>query len=264
MQIKFIQINIYKGKFLDQLVGFLKEEQPDIISAQEVTSGKANFYKDKGANLFEVLKDKLRLNGVYHSDLVYRNWPEAKFGNAVFCKFPIKSSNIVVLNVFRPVTFEEVDGASSFRVRPKLPRHMVDAQVVAGDVRLHAISVHGAWTAPPSDTFETLRQAKIVADYLKDLREPYILGGDLNNVIGSKTVTLINKVAKNWMMGSRASQTTHPTYHKIAPRGFLVDYIFTSRDFKLLKLEVADVLVSDHLPVVAEFELEDNLGPRTS
>ena len=100
-----------------------------------------------------------------------------------------------------------------------------------------------------------MRQAGIVADYLKNLDSPFILGCDANNVAESKTIGTISKVAINLMVGSGISQTTHPTKHKIAPRGFLVDYIFTSNHFKLLRLQVPEILVSDHLPVVAELEV---------
>ncbi|HLA04031.1 MAG TPA: hypothetical protein VJ065_02220, partial [Patescibacteria group bacterium] len=120
--------------------------------------------------------------------------------------------------------------------------------------KVSAISWHGAWTAPPTDTDETLRQAKEVANYLKNLKEPFILGCDMNAVIQGKTAGLISQSANNLMMNSQVLQTTHPKIHKIAPRGFLIDYIFTSPHFKLKKLEVPQVTISDHLPVVAELE----------
>jgi len=78
----------------------------------------------------------------------------------------------------------------------------------------------------------------------------------LNNVIGTKTLGLISSAANNLMVGSNVPMTTHPKIHKIAPRGFLVDYIFASKHFKLQSLKVPQVLVSDHLPVVAELEIE--------
>jgi len=255
MKIKFIQVNIYKGKFLDELVSFLKKEDADIISAQEVTCGRANFYKDRKTNLFEVLKHRLGFYGVFHSDLEFREWPEAKFGNAVFSKFLINTHRTIVLNTFRAITYDEIEGAGASDIRPRLPRHIIDAQLDIDGKQIHAISWHGAWTAPPSDTPETLRQARVVSEYLKNLEAPFILGCDVNNVPGSKTIGLIDDAAVNLMIGEGIVQTTHPRVHKIVPRGFLVDYIFTSHHFKLLRLQVPEVLVSDHLPVVAELEL---------
>ena len=59
MKIKALQVNIWKGKFLDGLVEFLKREDPDIIFMQEVTTGALNFYENKSVDLFEELKDRL-------------------------------------------------------------------------------------------------------------------------------------------------------------------------------------------------------------
>ena len=251
---KIIQVNIYKGKYLEDLLEFLINENPDFISMQEVTSYGFNLYREKSLNLFYLIRKKLKMNGVFNGDLKLKDNERSLFGNAVFSKYKISESKVVILKTFRPVTLKELDGVDG-EMRTQINRHLLDAVIDFDGQTIHVMSWHGAWTAPPKDTAETLRQAQIVASYLKNLDEPFILGCDANNVLESKTVRLINKVAKNWMIGSGAGQTTHPTYHKIVPRGFLVDYIFTSRHFKLKSLMVPQILVSDHLPVVAQLEI---------
>lgn len=255
--IKFIQVNIFKGKYFNSLVEFIKKEDPDIISAQEVTTYQANLFKDKTVDLFKVLKEKVNMNGVYAGIIKFNNLKNGILGNAVFYKFPIVGKKIIILKTFRPVAENEVDGPKALIIRPQLARNLIDATLKIGDRKIHALCWHGAWTAPPTDTQETLRQAKIASDYLKNLRTPFILGGDLNNTIESKTVGLINKVANNLMFKASVKMTTHPKIHKIAPRGFLIDYIFVSKHFKLKSIRIPEILVSDHLPVVAEVKLAD-------
>ena len=258
-RIKFIQINIYKGKYLSKLIDFLKKEDADIVTMQEVTVGGFNLTGDKSANLFEILKKKLKLNGVYHGDLKLTGLPRSSFGNAVLTKFGIKKSRVIILKKFRPVTLEELDGAGAFEIRPKIPRHMLDVLVDSPIGELYAISIHGAWTAPPSDTPETLRQAKIIVKVLKSLGEtPFIMGGDLNATPQSEVIKMVCGVANNLMINSFFEYTTHPKIHKIVPRKFLVDYIFTSKHFKVLSFDVPEITVSDHLPIVAELELMEN------
>lgn len=254
-KIKFIQVNIYKGKYFVSLLKFLKKENPDIISMQEVTLGEVNLCKDKSAVLFDKLKRELGMSGVFANLIEYKDLKNGLLGNAIFTKYPIGYHQVITLKTFRPVTYDEVDGLKAFEIRPKLARNLLDATLSIAGKKVHAICWHGAWTAPPTDTRETIRQAKIVADYIRNLDEPFILGGDLNNTIDSKTVGLINKVANNFMFKVDVKMTTHPKVHKIAPRGFLVDYIFASKHFTLKSIEVAQVLVSDHLPVVAVLEL---------
>ena len=253
MKLKFIQVNIYKGKYLESLIDFLKREDPDFISMQEVTTRGFNLSADLGVNLFEVLKNRLGVDGVFHGDLRLVGDESSVFGNAVFSKYKIIKSDILVLKSFRPVTLDELDGVSG-EIRGQIDRHLFDAEVVIGGRKIHLMSWHGAWTAPPADTDETLRQAQMVANYVKRMDAPFILGCDSNNVLASKTIGLINAVASNLLIGKDIKQTTHPKMHKIAPRGFLIDFIFTSGDFKLISLLVPQVLVSDHLPVVAELE----------
>lgn len=249
--IKFIQINIYKGKYLDELLDFLKKEEPDFIAAQEVTYGLLNHVRDKTLNLFEVIKSRLGMEGISYFDWKVEG-DVGSLGNAVFSKYPISEHKVLVLREPTVVPLAYVESEESF---PTAPRHFIDAVCEISGKQLHVASWHGAWTAPPQDTAETLRQAQMVADYLKSLDGPFIIGCDVNSTPQSKTVGLINQVANNLMMNSGVIQTLHPKVHKIAPRGFLIDYIFISRHFRLKFLEVPQVTVSDHLPVVAELEL---------
>lgn len=248
--LKFVQINIYKGRYFEALVEFLRTENPDIISLQEVSSGEINLYPDKKVHLFEYLKKRLGLNGEFVNDQKFSNSP-GKMGNAILTKLPIVGANVVTLNDQVPITIKQF---RSWRIWPKISRHLLDVTVDFCGQSICAMSWHGAWTAPPTDTDETLRQAKIVADYLKSITDPFILGVDLNNIPTSATTAIINQVANNLMINSGIVQTTHPKIHKIVPRGYLVDYIFTSRDFRLIKLDVPQVTVSDHLPVIAQLE----------
>lgn len=251
-KLKFIQINIYKGKYLDALVDFLKQEDPDIVAMQEVTRGDVSYCSDKTVNIFEYVKAKTGFDGCFGSNQKFADSEKSLLGNAVLSKLPITGSKVLSLKEFRPVTLFEFEDSSIF---PYLARLAIDVIIDVDGRTVHAISWHAAWTAPPADTTETLRQAKIVADYLKSLNNPFILGGDLNNIPESKTVGLISSVANNLMTGSNVVQTTHPKIHKIVPRGYLVDFIFTSGGIKAKSLKVPQVTVSDHLPVIAEVEL---------
>lgn len=255
MRIKFVQINIYKGKYFDQLADFLKSEKPDFISMQEVTVGGMNLHSDRSVNLFEKIRDELGLWGVYHGDLKLERDEKSVFGNAVFSKYEITNHKVITLKKFRPVTIAELDGDSG-EVREQIDKHLLDCEVKVNGKIIHVLSWHGAWTAPPGDTPETLRQARIVYDYLTKLDKPFILGGDLNNTIGTETIDMFSKISKNLMVDSGVLETTNPKVHKIAPRGYLIDYILTSFDIRQLQLSVPQLTVSDHLPVVAELEIE--------
>ncbi len=241
---------MYKGRYFDSLVLFLKDQDPDFISIQEVTTGKANLYRGN-ENLFEKLKDELGLNGAFNTDYDLTN-NEGGMGNAVLTKHEIVSSIVVPLLPHQTVSFET---SNDYKFWPRGPRHLLAAEVRVGPLTISIMSTHGAWTAPPEDTDETVRQAGMTAEYLKNLNQPFILGGDFNALIQSKTIGTINKVANNLLLNSGVIETTNPQIHKIKPRGYLIDFIFTSPEFKLERLLVPQITVSDHLPVIAELQV---------
>ena len=253
-RLKFIQVNINKGCYLDLLVEFLRSENPDIVSMQEVTSNEANLCENKSISLFEDIKQTLGMDGVYAPDLHIKEFPKAFYGNAIVSRFKIVGSKTISLKESHPLTKEEFS-TSDNTIWPYVSRNLLDAVINVDGTRIHALSWHGAWIAPPQDTEETKRQAKIAVEYLKTLEDPFILGGDLNAIPSSKTVQMVSEVATNLMDRSGVVQTTHPTLHRISPRGFLVDYIFLSKHFRPISLSAPLVNVSDHLPVVGELEI---------
>lgn len=252
MRLKVVQINIYKGKYLNDLLSFLDKEDPDIITFQEVTSGIINLYRDKNLDLFNLLRDHLKqYDAVREIDFTI-NVDAGSLGNAVFSKFKIINSKVVRLK--NQISISSVDAADESLI-PTLPRHVLDAVCDVGGHRVHVMSWHGAWTAPPQDTPETLRQAKMVRKYLGELNksnQPFILAGDLNNIAENQTIMIIEEAAVNTMRTLSLKSTLHPKVHKISPRGYPVDYIFTSKHFRVKIIQVPLILISDHLPVVAQ------------
>lgn len=253
MQIKVIQINVYQGRYLENLLGFLSREYPDIIFMQEVTCGDLNLCDDK-FNIFEQLKYRLNYQGVFFPTSTIEDKSNTFIGNAVLTRHLIKAGNYIPLKSHSSLTFSTFSDPAMFEI---LPKGIVEASIEISGRMVVALSCHGAWTAPPKDTRENLRQAKLVAKHLKSLDEPFVMGADMNMPPETRVVKTISKFAQNLMEGSGILQTTHPTVHKIAPRGFLVDYIFTSDVFERVSIEAPNVLVSDHLPLVATLELAD-------
>jgi len=251
-KLKVIQVNIYKGKYLDALIEFLKKEDADFVTMQEVTAGAMGNHQDKKAVLFEIIRDSLGMHGVFHNDVRLASDLESLHGNAVLSKYPIVESDQIILKEFRPFTDKEFNNPEFF---PDFPRSIVDASVDFNGKLLHVLSVHGAWTAPPTDTPDALRQAELIAKHLKSLKSPFLLGGDMNTTSDMQVIKIIETAAVNLLQGSGITYTTHPTMHKIAPRKLAVDYIFASKEFKKISIEAPEVLVSDHLPVVAELEM---------
>ncbi|MBI3283199.1 hypothetical protein HYZ70_03960, partial [Candidatus Curtissbacteria bacterium] len=163
---------------------------------------------------------------------------------------------VVSLNESGPITFWEF----SHNIRDvwaSFSRHMLDVTVDIDGFQLHMISVHGRRIAPPEDDSENIRQARGMADYIKSLGDrPFIIGGDFNMPLGSEVIEIVSAVANNLMVDKPISQTLNPRVHELGGKGYLVDFILTSDHFRARDVSVPDIDVSDHLPVVAELELD--------
>ncbi|MDO8487003.1 MAG: endonuclease/exonuclease/phosphatase family protein [Candidatus Curtissbacteria bacterium] len=255
MRLKFLQVNIFRGKFLGSLLDFIEKVDPDIITMQEVSCGEINLYEDKKADLFELIKGKTGYDGVFHSDTSLSGSPFSRFGNGVFSKWPINSSAVVPLATYGSLTLDEFNNNKG-DVWARLSRHMLDAEIEIEGKAVHAISIHGRRIAPPLDDPENIRQAHVMANHLKSFGDkPFIVGGDFNMPPGTEVIKIVSSVASNLMADCGVKQTLNPQEHELGEKGYLVDFIFTSKHFKKISLEVPQVTVSDHLPVVAELEM---------
>src|SRR3989344_9235194 len=115
MKIKVIQVNIYKGQYLENLINFLKSHTPDIIFMQEVTSGVINLNGDN-LNLFEVIKRQLGYEGVFYASATILDMPDTYQGNAVFTRHTIEKSEFIALNRHTPMTLDVFNNSDFFPV----------------------------------------------------------------------------------------------------------------------------------------------------
>lgn len=96
---------------------------------------------------------------------------------------------------------------------------------------------------------EKRNAVKTLLEEIKKVDTPIIFMGDLNmmpdNEILAPVYEVLNEV---YGEGGPNSFPSIDPYEKI-------DYIFVSRDVKVLKAETPDKVISDHLPVIAELEI---------
>lgn len=245
---KIIQINIFFGANLDSLNRFLLKERPDAITMQEVTQ-----------DAFEIISKKTGLFGYLDKTTRFRALNNfAFFGNAVLTKGKIIKKNVVRLNKYMKIESLEEIGKKDLE---KIPRGLLDLLIEVDDFRFHLISTHLAVRKDMNDSPEKIRQADVFSNYIKSLgNNPFIIGGDLNAVPQSHVVKIIDKVAQNSFYDFGIERTTHPTLHKtknLLVHGLVVDYVYTSKHFKVQSLKAPVVNVSDHLPLVAEVKVEN-------
>lgn len=255
MKIKFISLNIYEGGLLfNKISDFLKEENPDIIVFQEVNNG-IDPKLPNNLRSIQVLTELMPDYYYFFAPEILLRYPEGKIdiGNAIFSRFPIRNQKTFFLNV----PYGEYDTVSIGEDFSKHPKNMQCCEIQVGNKMLFVCNLHGIWGLDGIDNDDRLKMSEIIIDQIKG-KENVVLGGDFNLKPNTQTIKNIEKhlvnVFKDELENSfnlnRKNLEKFPGYATA-----VVDMLFVSKDINLISHHCPDVDISDHLPLICEFEV---------
>jgi len=183
-----------------------------------------------------------------------------------------RSGETAIISAYPILEFREVDlpdrqvslfGPNSLENGDEAPlRSFVDAVVDVRGSRVHVISVRMIAGRPPANgPWQQVRwglyllraQADEFAffeNYLRQLKGPFVFGGDLNATPPSFGVRRLSAVAPDSYLALHAFGRA--TFRVSAPLSRL-DYLFASRELTPVRSARLDVMGSDHFPVYAEY-----------
>jgi endonuclease/exonuclease/phosphatase family metal-dependent hydrolase len=125
--------------------------------------------------------------------------------------------------------------------------------------KFFVVNVHGLWNGQgKTDTPQRLAQSERIVNFLERLPAPFIVCGDFNLRPDTESLKRIESSVpgiKNWIAISGATSTRSQYYPKAEK---FADYIFTSPGIEVSRFEVLNKeedQVSDHLPLLLEFEM---------
>ncbi len=250
MRIKCIDLNIWSGgKLLDNALVFLKKENADIITMQEVYSG-IDPSLDKSRRTLSVVASELGLP-YYAFAADARDTSRGlnvEWGNAIFSRFPLKTVKEYIIDGQYGDFEVETSDASVWEY---LPRMYQEVEVSLGTNRgLSIHNIHGIWGTHGDDTERRLVMGKKIIEEIKGKR-PLILTGDFNLSPNTTVVKNIEQYLTNVFKDKLTSsfnmrRKTDPGYATA-----VVDMMFLTPDIKIIDHYCPDVDISDHLPLVA-------------
>lgn len=97
------------------------------------------------------------------------------------------------------------------------------------------------------------QQADIIKAEIAKIKTPYILTGDLNDVPNSYTYSTIKGKMQDVFL--KKGFGIGRTFSSIAPT-LRIDYIFASKDFKVIQQKKDNISLSDHYPIVCDVKLK--------
>lgn len=261
---RLISLNVWGGTVYEPLMDFIKteSESADIFCLQEVFK-KATPHTPVVAEkarlcLYEELERQLpNFNGCFvgtsqgHTLSGPVDYPTI-MGEAIFVN---KNYHILKSDIY-PIFGDYHDV-----IKPDFsntPRGLQHVQIQAGGNFFHVFNYHGIpKPGDKQDTPERLTQSEKISSILKGIDAPKILCGDFNLYPNTQSIIILeqgmeNLVRKHFIANTRNelswSKHGNTTQH-------FADYIFISPHIKEEKFIVPYNEISDHLPLILEFDL---------
>ncbi|MEX2027969.1 MAG: endonuclease/exonuclease/phosphatase family protein [Candidatus Curtissbacteria bacterium] len=249
-----------------KLEDFLRSQNADILSLQEVTKR-----IDESVNLDLISKDtidnfsiqlqnsffapvwilskfeKANFHGKKH--FLFDLGGKAEFGNYIRTKFHIsKGQNIFVQNHFTYVTDWSNWPEEDYRAV-----QVVDLNIGGGKLRL--LNYHGIWSKDKKGTEKTKEACRTIKKLALEINYPAIITGDFNLFPNTESISVFRPELKS-LVDEYNIKSTRPSTNELSDMNRnVVDYIFVTEGIKINTFEVLQNNVSDHLPLVMDFEI---------
>lgn len=249
---KLLSLNLFKGKCLDEVVAFLKEERFDLVHLQEVAGGSVSFPK---IDCFAHIKKESGLQGVLLPCWHRRGEKEGYFGNATLYGPALALKEQKQLR-FKP--FQELDYSADASPATH-PKSVLFLRFEHEGQDFWSLNTHLAWGPTPFDEPYKVKDAQRLAHALSIEHIPFILSGDFNVVSNTEVIKLLEPFGRNLTQEYGLTNTLDPQLHKaqhLFPPGLAVDYIFTHPSITVTRFEaLSHHHLSDHIGLIAEFFL---------
>lgn len=243
MTISVLQWNIWYKEPIENIAAFLLETKADIICLQEAMH---NYPEQSTANSTKYLAEKLGYN--YYEKAIEIEGKDWLQGNALLTRFPITKQRSVWIN--------EPTGVGGYDDEH---RAYVETVVDVHGKPFTVATVHMSYTKDFEITIRKRAETDRLLNLVKHQGDNYVLTGDLNALPDSYTVRQLEKRLKN--AGPDYGQntwTTKPFSYEglvVTELEWRIDYIFANKKMKVKSASVLNTDYSDHLPVLAIFEL---------
>lgn len=259
---KLISLNTWGGKIFEPFIDFINQyqEDTDIFCFQEMenTKSKVKGYKGIRANLLQETIDVLKNFQVFYFPVMsgYDDQPEPvnfdlSVGQAIFIKNKIKIISHGDYFVNKKENFQQLKKDFS-----NLPTPLQHISFKINDKQFSVFNFHGTpFPGNKLDTDERLTETRKVKEIMDIKVGAKILVGDFNLLPQTKCIKIYEEEMTNLIKKLKIQRTRSklsPYYGREDFQKF-ADYIFVSKDIKIINFEVPKMEISDHLPMILKF-----------
>ena len=243
MKLSVLQWNIWYKEDLSKVAKFLESKQADVVCLQELSiNNPEQNVKDGVKHIAEKLGYYIQKCEIDLDD------NEMKLANAIFSRYPIKNSRNVWIN--KPTGSGHYDDEY---------RAYVEAVLDIDGNSITIGTVHMSYTNAFEPTQRKLDETESLISAIRNNKSNFILTGDFNAEPNSEVISRISKLLINSgpSLDSKTWTTKPFSYDgfEADTLDWRLDYIFSTSDLAVKQINVLKTELSDHLAILAEFEL---------
>lgn len=258
---KLISLNAWGGKIYQPLIEFIGKhsKDTDIFCFQEVFKTTSGMIENAGfrLNLYEEFCKLLPEHKGYFAPSVENYIAGASLPN--FINFNLSWGLAIFIHKKLKVTsdgdFFVFRNKDSFNPKDlnTLPRNMQYLTFNSKNKKFIVCNLHGIWQRGKKiDTSSRISQSEQIINFLdKYKEEAKILAGDFNLNIDTHSLEILEKKLINLIKKYKIPTTRSKLY---TWEDKFADYILVSENTKVANFEVPAEAISDHLPMILEFE----------
>lgn len=248
---KVIQVNIWMGHLLHPLLKLIDEQKPDVLCAQEVLSAQS------GHGLYDFYQAHQRLaerfpHHFFAPTYSFNALGEiCNYGNAIYSKYPLSERKVV----FTVGEFIEEITIESLKRHGEIRNVQYCKVATEGQASFTIANHHGYHNRDFDGAPESVASMRNAAAALEEVSGPLILCGDFNANPTSETVRQLDGLGLRNLSAEHAIRNTLSKVHRFDFE-FVSDYILVSPEISPVKFSELDVIVSDHKPLIADFDAQ--------
>ncbi|MBI2473675.1 endonuclease/exonuclease/phosphatase family protein [Candidatus Uhrbacteria bacterium] len=247
---KVLCLNLWQGgNLMNEILSFLRKEDPDVLVMQEVYNGHDLLWERKFRSL-DVLREELNYPYEHFAPafLERTSFGKVEQGNAVLSKFPLLGSK----TFFYDVPYGEREDLPPYY--KTTPRNLQHVTLDVHGRMVHVFNTQGVWGEDGEDNDRRLFMGKKIAEAVQPYQD-VVLAGDFNVQEKTKTIGMIEGQLVNVFKDERT--TSFNMRHKTNP-GYataVVDFMFVSPNLNVKDKWSYDEDVSDHLALAVDIQL---------
>ncbi len=250
----------------EKLYKFLLTQKPDIVCLQEIAQGKdpnvdpvylSKPFIDKATKNLRhsffgptwEIKEFHMTNFHQRDNFDFDFGGFLKSGNLIKTEFKIlQKSNVFISHKHIKVT----DWSIWPKVQSKAVQ-VVDLQL-PNSKKLRILNYHGIWTKEKIGNQDTLKACQKINQLAKEVNYPVIITGDFNLFPDTESMQVFKDFIS--LVDQYGIKTTRPGTNELSHlKRNVVDYILVSPGIKINSFQIPNSDVSDHLPLILDFEI---------